>query len=1051
MGVGHKVNCLIPEKNFVTKTPTIHSTAEDLTVLNCVHTTSSSSAGETALSDPMISNWETASGPARLKILSTKRTLKIGSWNIRTLYQAGKLTNVVNEMIRYKLDILGLSEVRWDNAGEHKLQTGQKLLYSGVQTQTPTHTHGVGLLISKQAQSSLISWTPHGPRILEATFKTQHKKIKLKIIVGYAPINDASDEDKDNYYDQLEHICNKNKSSKELVMLIGDFNAKVGSENEGIECNMGKEGMGTKNENGDRLIDFCVRQDFVIGGTVFPHKDIHKATWISPDGRTTNQIDHVCISKKFRRSLMDVKVMRGADADTDHYLVTAKIKLKLKKMDKPKDQRIKFDTRKLKEEHIKAEFKLTLQNRFNALQTDELDDQEDINVTWTKIKNVFNNTSKDILGIKRQEIKPWISNLSLSLIEDRRKIKDKLLNSNLNDQEGLKEDYRDYNKKIKKSIRKDKRLYTENLANEAEEAMRKNNLKDLYQLTNKLSGKGNKANSNHIKDKHGNIIDNDVDTEARWVEHFSGLFNRPAPVNPAEINPAETILDINCNAPSLAEIKAAIRSLKLNKSAGPDNITAEILKADINLSAENLSPFITKVWENETFPDDWKNGFITVLPKKGDLSDCDNHRGIMLLSIPGKIVSKIILNRMKETVDKLLRNNQAGFRSNKSCTDQISSLRIILEQSTEFNTPLYINFIDYSKAFDSIDRDSLWKIMAHYGIPTKLINLIKKMYDSSGGQVLFKGKLSSFFEIMTGVRQGCLLSPFLFLLVIDWIMKQSVNESTGIQWTLTKKLDDLDFADDIALLANKQTHMQDKTNNITENSAKVGLHLNVKKTKVMKINTNNNTPIQVGNEVIENVEKFTYLGSVVTPNGGTEADVHSRINKARASFAQLSKVWSSTNIKIKTKLQIFNSNVKSVLLYGSETWFLTKKLEDKLQVFLNKCLKRIFKIFWPNIIRNEDLWKRAGQDKISNQIKQKKFRWLGHTLRKDQDDITRISLKWNPQGQRNRGRPKLTWRRQLSKEIQEMGLTNVDTLAQDRRQWRRMVGGLCSTQRNEEG
>ena len=139
----------------------------------------------------------------------------------------------------------------------------------------------------------------------------------------------------------------------------------------------------------------------------------------------------------------------------------------------------------------------------------------------------------------------------------------------------------------------------------------------------------------------------------------------------------------------------------------------------------------------------------------------------MLLSIPGKVLSRVILNRMRNTVDKLLRNNQAGFRSNKSCTDQISTLRIILEQSAEFNSSTYINFIDYSKAFDSIDRESLWKIMAHYGIPTKIINLIKKMYEDSGGQILFKGKLSKFFQILTGVRQGCLLSPFLFLLIID--------------------------------------------------------------------------------------------------------------------------------------------------------------------------------------------------------------------------------------------------------------------------------------------
>ena len=992
----------------------------------------------------MTSSWETVHGLSRPMILSSHKILKLGTWNIRTLYQAGKLENVAREMLRYNLEILGLAEVRWDNSGEHKLLSGQKLLYSGVQTQDQVHTHGVGLLLSKAAQKSLISWTPHGHRLLEASFKTQNKKIKLKIIYGYAPTNDANDENKDHFYDQLENIILKNKSSKDITLFLGDLNAKVGKCNVGIEHIMGREGLGTKNDNGDRLIDFCTRQELVIGGTLFPHKDIHKATWVSPDERTKNQIDHICINKKFRNSLLDVKARRGADANTDHYLVTATLQLKLKAVQKPQQTRVKFDTKKLKNEQIRAEFTLTLRNRFLALQ--EEDGESNVNEDWDKIKNAIINTSSEILGPQKNEAKPWISEESLTLIEERRKIKEKILNASEIEKILLDQEYKDFNKKIKKSVRRDKRRFTENLADEAEKAMQQNNLRDVYQITKKLTGKAKKNTSNHIKDKDGKFIENDEATEERWVEHFSALLNRQAPINPAFIPPAETNLDINCNAPSIEEIKSAIKSLKNNKAAGPDNITAEILKADVNLSAEILHPLIHKIWANETFPDDWKNGFITILAKKGDLTLCDSYRGIMLLSIPGKVLSKIILNRMKNTVDKLLRNNQAGFRSNKSCTDQISTLRIILEQSVEFNSPTYINFIDYSKAFDSIDRDSLWKIMAHYGIPSKIINLIKRMYEDSGGQILIKGKLSKFFQILTGVRQGCLLSPFLFLLIIDWIMKNSVNDKTGIQWTLTKKLEDLDFADDIALLSHSHAHMQEKTSKIAEKSAQVGLNINVAKTKVMRINTRCNKEIKLGNEPLETVDKFTYLGSIVTPSGGTEEDVNARINKARGAFTQLNKVWDSKMIRLKTKIKIFNSNVKSVLLYGSETWFLNKKQEDKLQVFINKCLKRILKIFWPNIIRNKDLWERTSQEKIVIQIKKRKFRWLGHTLRKDRDDITKYSLKWNPQGQRKVGRPKNTWRRQLDKELKDHGLRDAENQAQDRRKWRKIVSGLCSPQ-----
>lgn len=160
---------------------------------------------------------------------------------------------------------------------------------------------------------------------------------------------------------------------------------------------------------------------------------------------------------------------------------------------------------------------------------------------------------------------------------------------------------------------------------------------------------------------------------------------------------------------------------------------------------------------------------------------------------------------MKDIVDPKLRDQQAGFRQNRSCTDQIATLRIIVEQSLEWNSPLYINFIDYEKAFDSVDRETLWKLLRHYAIPEKITNLIRNSYNEMSCRVVHGGQLTNTFQVRTGVRQGCLLSPFLFLLAIDWIMKTSTRERRNrIQWTLWDQLDDLDFADDIALLSHSQ-------------------------------------------------------------------------------------------------------------------------------------------------------------------------------------------------------------------------------------------------------
>ena len=208
------------------------------------------------------------------------------------------------------------------------------------------------------------------------------------------------------------------------------------------------------------------------------------------------------------------------------------------------------------------------------------------------------------------------------------------------------------------------------------------------------------------------------------------------------------------------------------------------------------------IWEEENVPPDWRDGNIIKIPKKGDLRECKNHRGIMLLSTPGKVLNRVILERLQKAVDEKLRENQAGFRNSRSYGYQIPTLRIIIEQSIEWNSPVLVNFIDFEKAFDSVDLEVLWKLMGHYGIQPKFISIIKNTCHGKKCQVLHEGCVSEAFEVLTGVRQGCLLSPFLLLLCIDWTMKQVANNSrTGIQWSLTEQREDLDFADDLALLA----------------------------------------------------------------------------------------------------------------------------------------------------------------------------------------------------------------------------------------------------------
>ena len=636
-------------------------------------------------------------------------------------------------------------------------------------------------------------------------------------------------------------------------------------------------------------------------------------------------------------------------------------------------------------------------------------------------------------------------------IEDRKKTKDSVNNAKTRQQKNeANKKYQEKDREVKQHCRKDKRNYVNQLATEAEEAAYRGDIKTLYNITKTLSNRRN-IKVKPVKDKDGKTLTKLEEQMERWNEHFKSVLNRPEPDEPIDIEPGEE-LNIRTEGISRNEIKIAIKSLKSGKASGIDEIPAEALKAGGNDIIEYLWELLNKIWNQECIPSEWKKGLLVKLAKKGDLSNCGNWRGITLLTTTSKVLSRIILNRIKHALDKTLREEQAGFRQNRSCVDQIATLRIIVEQSIEWQSSLYINFIDFEKAFDSINRDGMWKLLRHYGLPIKIVNMIKALYEEFSVQVIHDSNLTEPFQVTTGVKQGCLLSPTLFLIVIDWVTRQAFDSKRGIQWTMVTNLEDLDFADDLALLSHRIKDMRDKTEKLYEKGRKIGLKVNIKKTKIMKVMTRKSGAISVQNEDIEEVDQFTYLGSIISKTGGTEEDINARISKGRQAFAMLKPIWNSKVISENTKIRIFNTNVKSVLLYGSETWRLTKGLQHKIQVFLNKCLRWICRVWWPQTISNKNLYIRTKQDPVIEEIRKRSWQWIGHTLRKPDVNITKQALEWNPQGNRRQGRPTHSWRRTRLKELERTGTTwrEAKQIAQNRVRWRTTVSALCSIRDEED-
>ena len=971
------------------------------------------------------------------QLLTAKARTKIGTWNVRTLYSAGKLAQVLNEMKRYHVDIMGINEMRWTDCGKME-SDGFTIYYSGGNK----HERGVGIILTAEMARAVIAWEPVNDRII--TIRLQTKYMKITLIQVYAPTNAADDKEKDEFYEVLQAIMD-GTPEHDMKLFLGDCNAQVGKDNTGWEETMGREAIGTRNENGERLLSYCSSNKLKVGGSIFKHRDIHLGTWRSPNGQTVNQIDHICYSRRWASSVQDVRAYRGADVGSDHYLVMATLKVKLKVKGNKKMHKI-LDIDNLRSEITQCQFRLELNNRFSALEQSNDNSEQGIEETWTAVRDTIVNTAQEVIGYRRGTRKErWITKHTWAAIDERRQLKAKkeqAFKTGTKTDEAI-EAYRTKDKEVKSRCRVDKEAWFGEKLVEAETAAGRGDSKTLYRIVKELSGKATQKLP--INDANGKPLKTQEEQANRWKEHFQAVLNCSEPNDNQDLDTGcGEKLKIEDGDITIEEVIRAIKKLKNGKSAGVDGIQAELLKNGGDEMVKKITTLCNQVWKLEQVPKDWKDGIIIPLPKKGDLKDCNNWRGIALLSVPGKVMSGIILERIKAAIDCSLRQQQAGFRKGRSCCDQIFTLRHIIEKVTALDTNLIINFIDFKKAFDCLHRPAVWKILTCYGIPEKIIRVIQNFYKGSRCAVRSDGKIGDWFQIITGVKQGCLLSPLIFLIVMDWILKHALDKnSVGLDWVDGRKLADLDFADDIALLSETWTEMQKITNKVEDEAKKVGLHINTQKTKLVKIGKIEDVrTIQAGGGQVEEVEQFCYLGSVITNDSSCDKEIKTRLGKANTTFGRLTNIWRNKSLNVKVKVRLYDSLVLSTLKYGAETWSMTAANMKKLEAAHHKWLRRILGITWRDMVTNEEVRKRTGMGKIEDTLRKSRLRWFGHMHRMDTNRLPKQVLHWTPrEGKRRRGRPRKNWNSTIVEDLRTIAMSweEAETSAGDRTIWRSCV------------
>lgn len=406
--------------------------------------------------------------------------------------------------------------------------------------------------------------------------------------------------------------------------------------------------------------------------------------------------------------------------------------------------------------------------------------------------------------------------------------------------------------------------------------------------------------------------------------------------------------EVECEI-SEGELLSALKKLKNNKSPGHDSITNEFLKGLENEGREALQNMFNDILQSESIPDPWAKSVTVMIYKKGCPNDPANYRPIALLNTMLKLFTNILQERLTVWAEKrnILPESQAGFRKNRSCEEQIFCLKTAIQKSlSKKKGKMFALFIDFERAFPSIPHEKLWSKLSSLGFPSKIIRLLKNLYDKSSTVIRSEHGNSPEIQVTLGLLQGEVLSPILFSLYIADIEKVLTESGIpGIKLLVNRHLHILLFADDMIVMASSQRDLQRKIDILRKYFLNLDLKVNLAKTKVIVFRKGGRlargTEFTYGEEKIEIISQYTYLGVIFSQKGVV---AKAAVDSKRKGIAALGSIWNVIFAgkigSLSSKLRLFNSISASCSLYAAHIWSLRyiNKLEEVQAYFIKRML-----------------------------------------------------------------------------------------------------------------